>query len=310
MIPVVAVVGPTASGKTALAIDLAEHLNTEVISADSMQFYRGLELGTGAPTPEELARVPHHFVGHLAPSEESSAGAFEIAASKVVEALNESGRTAVVSGGSGLYVQALVDGLFDGPTKDKFVREQLETEAQESGLEAMYARLKALDSDYAARIESVDLRRIVRALEVHAISGQSISELHAEHRRAEPRFEAVWFAIDWPRDVLYGRINTRVEQMLKEGLVEEVRGLLDAGHASDIQRLRAIGYREIAAYLAGETSLEEAVETMKMHSRRYAKRQLTWYRAEPRINWLQARDEAFHLEQALTILASREHVRA
>lgn len=307
MIQVVAVVGPTASGKTDLALDLAERLGTEIVSADSMQFYRGFEIGTGAPSTEERARVKHHFVGHLDPSEEMSAGSFEVAAAEVVQELNARGKTAVVVGGSGLYVQALIDGLFEGPSKDESIRGRLEREAEEQGAEGLYARLESLDPDYARRTEPGDLRRVVRALEVYEISGRRISELHTEHRAGDPRFESVQIAIDWPRAELYERIHARVDCMLEDGLVQEVQSLIAAGHESNIHRLRSIGYREIAAHLAGETTLGEAIEIMKMHTRRYAKRQLTWFRGDSRVHWLEASGDessAFHLERVLKILQS------
>ncbi len=310
---VLAVVGPTASGKTSLAIALAERLDTEIISADSMQFYRGMEIGTGAPSAEELARVTHRFVGHLEPSDKMSAGEFETAARAVVADLNARGKTAVVVGGSGLYVQAVIDGLFEGPGKAPAIRERLQAEAEVEGAEALYARLEAVDPEYASRIEQVDLRRIVRALEVYEVGGRPISELYLEQQERSKALDAVQVAIDWPRDVLYERINARVDAMLEAGFVEEVVRLLEAGHGESMKRLRAIGYREIAAHLRGECALDEAVESMKMFTRRYAKRQLTWFRGDSRIHWLKAGDgqkEAFHLEQSLELLARESKVQA
>ncbi len=299
----VAVVGPTGSGKTALAIDLAEHLGSEIISADSMQFYRGMEIGTAAPTDEELKRVKHHFVGHLTPSDEMSAGNYLLASRAVMEDLNARGKTAVVVGGSGLYIQALIDGLFDGPGKVPAIRERLEAEAEEKGPEALHLRLESVDPEYAARIEKTDLRRIVRALEVHEVTGRPLSELHREHRERTKSLDAVQVALDWPRKLLYERINARVDAMLEAGFVEEVERIIEEGYGEDLIRHRSIGYREIAAHLRGESSLEEAVELMKMYSRRYAKRQLTWFRGDSRIHWLDAaEDRLFHLEQIANLL--------
>ena len=308
---VLAVVGPTGSGKTALAVAVAEHLDTEIVSADSMQFYRGMEIGTGAPNAEELARVTHHFVGHLEPSEEMSAGAFEISARAVVADLNARGKTAVVVGGSGLYVQALIDGLFDGPGKAPAIRERLEAEAEVHGPEDLYARLEAVDPEYARRIEPGDLRRIVRALEVYEVSGRPISELYLEQQGRSKALDAVQVALDWPRDMLYERIDARVDAMLEAGFVDEVARLIERGYGAHITRLRSIGYREIAAHLNGECTLDEAVESMKMFTRRYAKRQLTWFRGDSRVHWLKASETAaFHLEQSVQLLQSESKVQA
>ena len=305
MTQVLAVVGPTASGKTSLAIELAERLDTEIISADSMQFYRGMEIGTGTPSAEELARVQHHFVGHLEPSQEMSAGDFEVAARAVVRDLNARGKTAVVVGGSGLYIQALIDGLFEGPGKTPVVRERLHTEAEELGRESLYSRLESVDPEYAGRIERGDLRRIVRALEVYEVTGRPISQLYLAQQESSTALDAVQVAIDWPRDTLYERINARVDAMIEAGFADEVGRLIERGYGGHIKRLRSIGYREIAAYLNGECTLDEAVESMKMFTRRYAKRQLTWFRGDPRIHWLKAgvgESEVFHLERVLELL--------
>lgn len=291
MIPLLAVVGPTASGKTSLAIRLAERLDTEIVSADSMQFYRGMEIGTGAPSPEELTRVKHHFVGFLDPSDDFSAGAYELAARSVVADLNAGGKPAIVVGGSGLYVSALIDGLFPGPGKDETIRRRLQEEAEEGGVPGLYARLQEVDPDYANAINPNDLRRIVRALEVFEITGTPLSVLHREHRETSASLEAVQVALEYPRDVLYGRIEARVDAMIEMGLVEEVQRLLDAGHAPHIERLRSLGYREVASHLRGECSIEEAVELMKRNTRRYAKRQITWFRGDPRVQWLPVTDD-------------------
>ncbi|HUW61271.1 MAG TPA: tRNA (adenosine(37)-N6)-dimethylallyltransferase MiaA [Candidatus Bathyarchaeia archaeon] len=288
VLPIVAIVGPTASGKSALAVAVAERLGTEIVSADSMQFYRGMEIGTAAPTRDELARVRHHFVGFLRPDEAFSAGAYEVAAREVVAGLNARGKMAVVVGGSGLYVSALIDGLFPGPGKDETVRARLQTEAEEAGVGELYARLESVDADYAGTINPNDLRRIVRALEVFELTGRPLSALHREHRESERPIESVQAGLDYDREELYARIDARVDQMIEQGLAAEVERLIDEGYGAEIERLRSLGYREIAAYLRGETSLEEAVELMKRNTRRYAKRQLTWFRGDSRIEWLKA----------------------
>ena len=303
----VSVVGPTASGKTSLAIQLAERLETEIISADSMQFYRGMEIGAGSPTPEELRRVKHHFVGFLKPSEDFSAGTFEELAREVVARINARGKVAVVVGGSGLYISSLIDGLFRGPGKDDSIRKRLQDEAEELGVPELYARLQEVDPGYARIIGPNDLRRIVRALEVFELAGTPLSVLHREHREATTSLDAVQIALDYPRDVLYARINARVDRMLEQGLVEEVRNLIARGYTEHIGRLRSLGYREIAAHLRGECTIEEATELMKQNTRRYAKRQLTWFRGDPRIHWLPVAEdttEAQLVERSMQLIDS------
>ena len=300
---ILAIVGPTASGKTSLAIRLAERLETEIISADSMQFYKGMAIGTGAPSRDELARVKHHFVGFLDPSQDFSAGAFETMARQIVADLNGRGKTAIVVGGSGLYVSALIDGLFPGPGKDQSIRRRLREEAADHGVPVLFARLETVDPEYARIINPNDLRRIIRALEVHERTGAPLSRLHRLHRESAPPLDAVQVAPDYPREQLYNNINARVDQMIGAGLLDEVRTLLEHGYAEHIERLRSLGYREMAAHLRGECSLEDAAELMKQNTRRYAKRQLTWFRADPRIHWLHVTSETPQEDLVNQILA-------
>ncbi|GMW01862.1 MAG: tRNA dimethylallyltransferase [Candidatus Hydrogenedentota bacterium] len=286
MTEVIAVVGPTASGKTALAIRIAEHLHTEIISADSMQVYRGMEIGTGAPSSEELRRVPHHFVSIWPPETRWSAGAFEQAARPIVKRLNDAAKPAVVVGGSGLYVQALIDGLIDVPASDPSIRRRLQADAEKLGADALYARLQRVDPDYAEAIHSNDLRRIVRALEIYEGTGVPLGGWHSRLRDGMRPLRSLQIAIEHPRQALYNRINARVDEMIATGFLDELRALLDQGYAEHLEKLRTLGYRECLAYLRGEVSLESAVEAMKMNTRRYAKRQLSWFRGDDRIHWL------------------------
>ncbi|MDX9972496.1 MAG: tRNA (adenosine(37)-N6)-dimethylallyltransferase MiaA [FCB group bacterium] len=288
MISVLAVVGPTASGKTALAIELAQRLETEIISADSMQVYHGMEIGTAAPTPEERAQAPHHLVSFLDPREHFSAGEFERQAREIVARLNAAGKPAIVVGGSGLYLRALIDGLFEGPARDPEVRDRLEREAGEVGVETLYRRLEAVDPRYASTVLPGDLRRIVRGLEVHEIAGEPLSVLHRRHREATESLPAVQVILDWPRHELYARIDARVDRMLTAGFLDEVRTLLDRGYEDRLTSLRSLGYREMAAHLKGAMTLDRATELMKRDTRRFAKRQLIWFRADPRVYWLPA----------------------
>ena len=308
MTAVLAVVGPTASGKTALALELAERLDTEIVSADSMQVYRGMEIGTAAPTAKEQARVAHHFVGFLEPGAYFSAGEFERRARPVVDALNARGKTAAVVGGSGLYVRALIDGLFPGPGADESLRARLHAEAEREGVAALYRRLARLDPDYGSLINEGDLRRIVRALEVYELTGRPLSELHREHREGAGSLTALQVGLEYPREQLYARINARVDRMLAAGFLDELRALLDHGHERHINRLRSLGYREFIAHLKGECSYEEATEAMKRNTRRFAKRQLTWFRSDKRIHWIPADADApvgEYGEQVLARLAAQ-----
>lgn len=288
---VLAVVGPTASGKTSIGIELAEQLHTEIISADSMQVYRGMDIGTAAPTPEERARVKHHFIGFLEPGQTFSAGQFEREARRIVATLNEQGKPAVVVGGSGLYIRALIDGLFEGPGRDDAIRARLHEEAQRVGVPVLFGRLCEADPAYASKIHPSDLRRIVRALEVHELTGVPLSEHFRIQQGTGSALAAVQFMPDWARERLYERIDRRVDRMIRSGFIEEVKALVDAGFEGPLLQLRSLGYREFIAHLRGELTREQAADAMKMNTRRFAKRQLTWFRADKRIHRIALSEE-------------------
>lgn len=309
MMPIPAVVGPTASGKTALAMALAEELDGEIISADSMQIYRGMEIGTAAPAPEEQRRVKHHFVGMLEPDQFYSAGIFQCDARRVITELESQGKTPVITGGSGLYVRALVDGLFSGPARDADLQRGLFEEARQFGMEPLFDRLRAVDPEYAARIKAQDLRRIVRGLEVYEVTGRRLSDFHEKHQAAHESLPMIQVALDYPREILYARINERVERMIAAGFIDEVERLLEKGYEPQLMRLRSLGYREFIAHLRGELTLEEAIAGMKQATRRFAKRQLTWFRGDPRVHWLATdgtHDTAAQVREIQTLLAATE----
>lgn len=289
----IAVVGPTASGKTRLAVALARRLCTEVLSADSMQFYRGMEIGTAAPTLEEQSGIRHHFIGFLPPDADMAAGKYERMAREVGSNLLARERVPVLAGGSGLYVSAFIDGLFEGPARDPQVRARLRARARDAGNTAMLKALRAVDPEYAAQLSSEnDMVRIIRALEVYEITGKSFSDWHRAHRETPTPWKVTQVALRWERDVLYERINRRVGEMIAAGWVEETQRLIETGYGKDIARLKALGYREIAAYLHGEISLEDATAATRQHHRRYARRQLSWFNADKRIHWLDCTEKS------------------
>lgn len=282
-IKLLVVAGPTGSGKSALALRLAEAVGAEIVNADSMQIYRGLDIGTAKPSAEELARVPHHLVSFVSPEANFSASDFRREAAAVIEDIQRRGRKAIVVGGTGLYIRALLEGLVDSPEGDPELRRQFEGRSGEELLQ----QLGEVDPETAARLHPNDRVRIVRALEVFAQTGRPISAFRSEHGFAERHYESMKIAIRVEREELYRRLNLRVDQMLRDGLVAEVAGLLAAGYSRELKALRSIGYKEIAAHLAGELALDEAVELIKRDTRRYAKRQMTWFSRENDIYWLE-----------------------
>ncbi len=288
---VVAIVGPTASAKTPLSLIIAERLQSEIVSADSRQVYRHLDIGTAKPPPEQLAKIPHHFVDILDPKDLYSAGEFAKAARNVCRTLARERKVPVVVGGSGLYVKALIDGMFDGPGRVEEIRRRLEMRWEEEGAMVLFEELRRLDPEAARRMDVSKKRRIIRALEVHAATGMPISA-HHQSGRTEPEFAFVQFALNWPRSILYERINRRVDSMMQSGLLEEVKNLLAMGYDGRLNALNTVGYKEILEFVGGKIpTLEKAAELIKRNTRRFAKRQLTWFRADKRIRWIEVGDD-------------------
>ncbi|MEJ2638946.1 MAG: tRNA (adenosine(37)-N6)-dimethylallyltransferase MiaA [Desulfosarcinaceae bacterium] len=281
----IVICGPTAVGKTRFSIDLAQRFDGEIVGADSMQIYRDLTIGTAKPTAQERALVPHHLVDCLPPSKDFSAADYGRRARKVVAALLDRGKRPFVVGGTGLYIKALLQGLARAAPSEKGVRKALRREAEVHGLAALHNRLAALDPDAAERIHPHDGFRIVRALEVHTLTGQPMSAVQAAHRFSESPYLSLKFGLRCERKRLYARIDARVEAMLAEGFLDEVRHLRAAGLDPQCKAMQALGYRHLNAFLDGECEWEEAVRTLKRDHRRYAKRQLTWFGADPEIHW-------------------------
>lgn len=282
---IIIICGPTGVGKTSGAIAAAERFDGEIIGADSVQIYRHLDIGTAKPTPAERERIPHHLVDFLEPDEPFDARRFSKMAGSVIQRLSAAGKVPFVVGGTGLYIKALLHGLFEPPAASPELRERLQKEGADLGGPALHRRLSACDPEAAARIHPNDTFRIVRALEIFEATGQPISELHSSHRFAESPFRPFKIGLSIERSALYDRINRRVDAMLAEGLLGEVAGLLEMGFDPGLKPLQSLGYRHMIAHLQGELSMPEAVRTLQRDTRRYAKRQLTWFSADPEITW-------------------------
>jgi tRNA dimethylallyltransferase len=285
---VLVLAGPTATGKTAAGIHLAQLLDGEIISADSRQVYRGLDIGTAKPTAAEQRAAVHHFIDILDPVEEYSAGLFAAQAREVVSALQARGKTPVIVGGSGLYLRALVDGLHPAPGKDDAVRAQLERRVRDEGVDVLADELRRVDPATAASMKEVTARRLVRALEVYYSTGVPLSAYHRRERR-EALEGVVFTALDWERSALYERINRRCDAMVEGGLLEEIERLEAAGYGG-ANALHTVGYNEGMDYRRGKISYAEMMRLFKQNSRRYAKRQWTWFRADERIRWFPGSD--------------------
>ena len=284
---ILVICGPTASGKSALALELARRLDGEIISADSLQVYRGMDIGSAKPSAEERARIPHHLIDVADPDQPFSAADFAGAADAAIRDIGSRGKRAIVAGGTGLYIRALLKGLVDSPGGADEFRQALHEEAGRLGNEALLERLRQVDPELAERTHSNNLVRIIRALEVHHLTGIPLSRYQQEHGFSGQRYRALQIGILAGRPLLYSRIDQRVDLMLEQGLLEEVRHLLDAGYGPDSKAMRSIGYKEITAHLAGECSLAEAIRLIKRNTRHYAKRQLTWFNADKDILWLE-----------------------
>ncbi|MDY2720155.1 MAG: tRNA (adenosine(37)-N6)-dimethylallyltransferase MiaA [Candidatus Faecousia sp.] len=304
MAEVICVAGPTACGKTGLAISLAKAYNGEVVSCDSMQIYRGMDIGTAKPTAQEMESVPHHMLDVADPAEDFSVSQYVAMADRAVQDILSRGKTAVIAGGTGLYMDSLIAGREFAPFPQDGRRQKLEAEADEKGTEPMLERLRQVDPQTAERLHPSDRKRILRALEVYEQTGKPLSWYNAQSRQQPPKYRPVWIGIDYVnRQTLYDRINRRVDEMLCRGLVEEVQRLLSAGVPSRSTALQAIGYKEIVRALEGQITLEQAVEQIKQGSRRYAKRQRTWFRRNDQMHWILRQDNEDIFPKAAEILS-------
>ena len=288
--PLVVIVGPTAVGKTSVAISLARRLDGEIISADSRQLYRMMDIGTAKPTEEEQLAVPHHLVNVADPDESWNLAIYQQAAYRVIDDILQRGKLPFLVGGTGQYIRSIIEGWLIPPQRpDAKLREALRKWAGSIGREGLYERLKLIDPEAASNIDYRNLRRTVRALEVIFNTGKRFSELRD---RQECPYTPIILGIERPREALYERVDQRIEQMLAAGLVEEVRSLLDAGYSPELRTMSAIGYDEIIQYLQGEISFEDAVLLIKRNTRTFVRRQANWFKPDdPRITWFEASDE-------------------
>ena len=300
---VILIVGPTCSGKTHLGILLAKILNSEILSADSRQFYKKLNIGTAKPTENQLAEVNHHFINSIEPDENYNVSDFEKQADKVIEKLLSRSLIPIVVGGSGLYIKALVDGIFDTVDKDFEYREKLLNYKNQFGIEYLYNLLIKVDPVSAQKMLPQNWKRVMRALEVYHLSGEPIWK-HHERQANEKKYNFTQFGLNWDRKTLYKNINERVDTMIEDGLVNEVGGLLADGYDKELNSLNTVGYKEIISYLNNEIPIDRAIELIKRNTRRYAKRQMTWFRKDERIEWFDL-DEQSELENIANKIASR-----
>jgi len=282
---IICVAGPTASGKTALAVELAKELNGEVVSCDSMYVYKRMNIGTAKPTIEEMDGIIHHMIDVAEPDEDFSVSKYCDMAAPIVDDIIARGKTAIIAGGTGLYMDSLIKGNDFAPVPATGVREQLEAKAAEVGFEAMLQELRSVDPESADRLK--DTRRVIRALEVYYETGITMTEHNRRTQEIPPRYNPLWIGLDFAeRSELYRRIDLRVGIMLEMGLIQEIKDLLSSGIPEKCTAMQAIGYKEFVSALKGECTVEEAADQVRMFSRRYAKRQLTWLRRNQNIHWL------------------------
>ncbi len=293
-------VGPTASGKTSISIELAKLLGGEIISADSRQIYKHLDIGTAKPSSRQLSSVKHHFVDMLLPDQDFNAGEFGEQGRRVIDDIFERKKTPVVVGGSGLYIQSLIDGFFDGPAADREFREAMEKKISDGRIDELIAELRRVDPMSAERIDLTKSRRIIRALEVFHATGKPISVHHSESK-IKINFTPVLFGLQWERNQLYQRIDQRCEEMIESALLKEVEGLKSNGYTPALNALNTVGYSEAFDYLEGIISFEEFIRLFKQNSRRYAKRQMTWFRRDQHVSWMKMSAEISPCDMAKRI---------
>jgi len=305
----VVIVGPTAVGKTELSLQLAGHFQGEIISGDSMQVYRGMDIGTAKATPVERAMVPHHLIDIIDPDEEYSVALFQSAATRLITEINQRGHLPFIVGGTGLYIESVTHRFqFAEAEHDPELRERLQRLAETEGVDALHRQLAEFDPITANRLHPNDVKRVIRAIEIYRLTGHKMSDY--QHRAAHSPYDLVMIGLSMDRDVLYQRINERVDKMIEAGLVEEVRLLLDRGYQPGLTSMQGLGYKELVPYLYGEITLEQAINDIKQRTRHFAKRQLSWFRRMTEIQWFDMTDPEERprvSETIMQILAGKFH---
>lgn len=287
---VIVIVGPTASGKTDLSIQLAKKLNGEIVSADSMQIYKKMSIGTAKPTEEEMQGIKHHMIDIIEPNEEFNVAKYKNMAEEKIEEILKKGKQPIIVGGTGLYIDTLVNGIeFKEIENDFEYREKMEKLAEEKGIDWLFEELKKVDIEAAQNIEKNNVRRVIRALEIYKVTGKTKTQLDRESIKGT-KYNYIVFGLLWDREELYNRINLRVDIMFKQGLLEEVKSLINNEGFSKTA-LQGLGYKEVVEYIEEKISYEEMIEKIKMETRRYAKRQMTWFKRNTNIIWLDAKDK-------------------
>jgi tRNA dimethylallyltransferase len=295
----VIVLGPTAVGKSDTVLDLAAQFDAEIISADSQQVYRHMDIGTAKPSSEQRQKIPHHLIDIVDPDEEFNAAMFRNLAIETASKIADRGKRIIVCGGTGLYIKALTKGLFVGPGRDPQIRQALESEIEEHGVGALYQRLEQVDPGSAVRIHPHDRQRITRALEVYQATGRKISAWQSEHGFNDLLFDVFKIGLDLQRTELYDRIDRRCDDMIQAGLVDEVKQLVKKGYGLDLKAMQSVGYRHAGLFLRAQMPLDQAVRLMKRDTRRLAKRQLTWFRSDREIHWFDPERERSNFEDAV-----------
>ena len=287
---VIVICGPTASGKTALSIELAKKINGEIVSCDSMQIYEDMNIGTAKPTLEEMQEIKHYLIGYVSPEKRYSVADYKKDAKKAIKEIIEKGKNPIVVGGTGLYIDSLIYEIeYQDIKLDEEYRKKLEEEVQEKGLETLYEKAKQIDAKAIEKISPTDKKRILRVLEIYHATGKTKTEQEIESRKKEVEYDYKVFALNWDREKLYERINKRVDIMFEQGLIQEVKNILNK-YSKFPTAMQGLGYKEVVDYLNGIYTKEEMIEKIKMETRRYAKRQLTWFRKNKQTIWLNAED--------------------
>ncbi len=282
----IAIVGPTASGKSHLAMEIASEIKAEIISADSMQVYKYMDIGTGKPGPDDRRRIPHHLLDIISPAETFSAANYKERARDVIDALQKGGKNVLIVGGTGLYIKALLRGLFTSPKADQSLRQELTKKADRLGRVFLWGELKEVDATTASRLHPNDVVRIIRALEVYRQTGIPLSQWHQEHAFQDCPYEVLKVGLMREREDIYRRIEKRVDHMVRSGFAEEVKSLLDMGYGRHLKSMQGLGYKQMVEHLYGERDFKEAIHLIKEETKAYGKRQFTWFRRDPEIQWV------------------------